>query len=518
MKNILRRTSLVLLCLMMLFAALAMSGSAKESSNQSRVFSFLTESIGFNTAATCGIMANMEQESGFDPTLVIRDRNGRLSGGLCQWNGSRFSNLIQFCNNNDLDYLSIPGQLSFLKHELQKDDFKHIYKYLMGVPNTAEGAYDAAYYWCYYFEIPSNRTSRSYSRANVAADRYWPVYESYHPVTLDPVTVSSEQSGQKLDLSERLTLSWTALEDADQYLVSIAKKTDNGYDWDNAWQKAVSGSKTALTLKLKQFSVGKYAARVVGKHTESGKVGKAANRIKFAVVCKSHDYALQSAKEPTFKHEGAYVYVCAKCGKTKTVTKAPLKLDAFLNDSVKNLTVTEVTENSITLQWDRFTGAAGYRVYRKTADGWVKVKTLNGADQTTFTLESLEPGARCAVGVRAFAKAKTETKFTGMTTRVMYTRPQQTQLRRVKAVGNAKILVEWVQVPGVNGYTVYVSTAPDEGFRAAMDVAADQTAVKIEHCKNGVQYYFSVKPYITTDAGGKIHAAQSNVLDTTAKK
>lgn len=519
MKKTLRRTLLLLLCLMLLLASTATCGLAGDSSapsNQTSVFTFLTQSIGFNNAAACGIMANMEQESGFDPTLVIRDRNGLLSGGLCQWNGSRFSNLIQFCSDNNLNYLSIPGQLSYLQHELQSRDFKHIYNYLLGVPNTAGGAYDAAYYWCYYFEIPSNRTSRSYARASVAADRYWPAYQSYQSVSLDPVTVSSPQEKQALDLGERLTLNWTAVESADQYLVSIAKKTDGSYDWDHAWQKTLSGATTSLTVKLKSFAVGKYAACVVGRHSESGTTGKAANRVKFSVVCKAHDYVLQSAKEPTFKHDGAYVYVCRRCGAAKTVAKTALSVDTFEAQTVRNLKAVKVTDTALTLTWSRFTGAVGYRVYQKMDDGWKKIRTLAGAGQTSLTIASLQPATRCVFAVRAFAKTKSDTVFTRSAALALYTRPQTTALRSVKANGSGRILVKWVQVPGVNGYTVYVSTEPNDGFYAAADVAADRAAVNIAGLDGGMRYYFFVRPYIVTKGDSKIHAAASDVMSCTA--
>ena len=153
MKRTLRWFFSVVIMLAVAVPAFSAQGVSSKS-NKSTVFSYLTEEIGFNTAAACGIMANMEHESGFNPSRVMYDSNGLLSGGLCMWNGGRFSSLQRFCNNNGYNYLSIPGQLRYLEHELKSGYFKHIYNYLKKVPNTSSGAYDAAYYWCYYFEIP----------------------------------------------------------------------------------------------------------------------------------------------------------------------------------------------------------------------------------------------------------------------------------------------------------------------------------------------------------------------------
>ena len=48
---------------------------------------------GFNDAAICGILANIEHESGFSTTAL---GDGGTSYGLCQWHNSRWDNLNNF--------------------------------------------------------------------------------------------------------------------------------------------------------------------------------------------------------------------------------------------------------------------------------------------------------------------------------------------------------------------------------------------------------------------------------------
>lgn len=136
---------------------------ASTADNKNAVYNFLTDEIGFNSAAACGIMANIEHESNFNPKTVIRDSNGLLSGGLCMWNGSRFRKLQNYCSSKGLGSLTVSGQLNYLKNELKQSSFKHIYTKLKSVPNTAKGAYDAAYYWCYYYEIPETGEQNPFS-------------------------------------------------------------------------------------------------------------------------------------------------------------------------------------------------------------------------------------------------------------------------------------------------------------------------------------------------------------------
>ena len=494
---------------MLLLSALTVQGLAADDSsksNKAAVFSYLKDTLGFNTAATCGIMANIESESGFDPTLVIRDRNGRLSGGLCQWNGLRFSNLIQFCNEAGLSYLSIPGQLSFLKHELKKQDFKHIYKHLIAVPDTAEGAYDAGYYWCYYFEIPSNRAARANSRGSEAANRYWPVYER---AKVAAVRVKSEQDGQTLDLSDSLNLRWNKAKNAKRYVIQTAKKTAKGYDWKNAIEKTVSGKKTALTLPLKSFSIGKYAVRVLGKNVTYGTSSEPASTVTFSVACKPHDYVLTSSKEPTFKNAGEDVYTCKKCGETKTVTKDKLTVESFEAQTIGQLKAKDCTPTSVTLTWPRLTGASGYRVYQKLNGKWSRVKTLNGAGNTRCTVEGLASGNRCEFSVCAFVKRQSKIHFTKEVLVAAYTLPQAPKQAKLRADGTA-LCASWSAVPNASGYTVFLRTNADDNYRAVANVAADAGSYRIKNCKAGKAYDVIVKAYLLTRGGKQIFSAPSN--------
>ena len=234
MKQALKRALLLALTLITLITVIPLSANAAttstSASNKQKVFSYLTNQMGFNSAAACGIMANIEKESNFKSTTVIRDSNGLQSGGLCMWNGSRLTKLKNHCNNKGLNYLSVEGQLSYLKYELSLSSYKHIYNYLKNVKNTSDGAYNAAHYWCYYFEIPANRASKAVQRGNAAISSYWPVYGNK---TLSTPTLCVNKTA--FNLNSTATLSWTSGgKNADFYKLHIAKKVGDKYDWENA--------------------------------------------------------------------------------------------------------------------------------------------------------------------------------------------------------------------------------------------------------------------------------------------
>ena len=138
---------------------------------EKRCFLFLTREMKLNTAAACGILANIERECSFN----VNDASYDGGYGLVQWTGSRNTKLKNWCKENGYDYKTLEGQLWFLKYELETSQVK-TYNYLKNVADTPAGAYDAAYYFCYYFEIPVNKAAQSVTRGNLAKDKYWVRY------------------------------------------------------------------------------------------------------------------------------------------------------------------------------------------------------------------------------------------------------------------------------------------------------------------------------------------------------
>lgn len=138
---------------------------------EKRLYMFMTRELGFTTAAACGVLANIQHESGFRVTAASYDGGY----GIVQWTGGRNTRLKNWCKENGYDYQTLEGQAWFLKYELE-GSYKKILNYLKGVENSPAGAYDAGYYFCYNFEIPANRATRSVSRGNLAKDTYWQKY------------------------------------------------------------------------------------------------------------------------------------------------------------------------------------------------------------------------------------------------------------------------------------------------------------------------------------------------------
>ena len=79
------------------------------------VWSFF-RSKGYSEAATAGIMGNLQQESGIDPT---RNQTNGTARGICQWEGGRFTNMCNYASSKGKDWTDLNCQLEFMHQEIQ---------------------------------------------------------------------------------------------------------------------------------------------------------------------------------------------------------------------------------------------------------------------------------------------------------------------------------------------------------------------------------------------------------------
>lgn len=136
------------------------------------VYYFLRTDVGLNSAAACGIVANIQQESGFDAT-VVGDQG--TSYGLCQWHESRWDRLNDFCAEGECNPANVMSQLKYLAWELQHY-FPDLLSTLKQVDDTAEGCYDAAAAFCKNFENPQDAEIKADERGMIALQNYWATF------------------------------------------------------------------------------------------------------------------------------------------------------------------------------------------------------------------------------------------------------------------------------------------------------------------------------------------------------
>ena len=160
--------------LFLLLGLVCVSASAETLSVERQVYNYLTQEMGLPSASACGVLANMEHESAFNPGAV--GDNG-TSYGLCQWHAVRYSALKTYCLAGGLDYRTVEGQMEYLQFELETN-YASLLLALKGMENSASGAYRAGYLWCTDFEVPEDTQTNAVKRGNMAKGKYWNRYNS----------------------------------------------------------------------------------------------------------------------------------------------------------------------------------------------------------------------------------------------------------------------------------------------------------------------------------------------------
>lgn len=344
---------------------------ASTSENEKTIYQFLKKDLGLNTAAACGVLANIQCESSFNPTASVLDTNNKTSYGICQWNGVRFDALRNYCSQNGYDYKTLEGQLNYLKYELEHSEASAFSK-VKNVENTADGAYTAGYNWARYFE----RCSSVYFewRAKLARDTYWPKYNGGNDD-------DDDNPRKEYSITYYLYEGTNNAANPDTYTetsktITLKDPTKTGYTFQG-WYKDSSmtnkittipkGSKGDLKLYAK-WKANKYTIRFVGNKATSGTVSD--------MSCEYDSiYKLKSNK---FKRTG-YKFVGWN-------TKANGKGTSYTNkEEIENLSEKNGAVITLYARWKKQVYTIDYRLNGgKLSD---EAREAYAVDTKTFKLE-----------------------------------------------------------------------------------------------------------------------------------
>ena len=250
--------------------------------NEELIFRFITEKMGLNSAVACGILANVYRECRFNEKAA---GPGGVSYGICQWYKGNFDILVAYCERTGCDYRTLSSQLNFLKYDLQTRFIKLLNR-LKTIPDTAEGAYQAAYEFCYNYERPKNYQSASDSRGILSQETFWPVFgklklDTAHTHTytteIKKATLSSDGYVKKkckeckYVQSTQVIKKITSVTISDTYLVYNGKTQKPTVKVKDSAGKTVSSSNYTVTYPANCKNAGIYRLTVTFKGNYSGK-------------------------------------------------------------------------------------------------------------------------------------------------------------------------------------------------------------------------------------------------------
>ena len=478
---------------------ISLLSSNSESSNTTIVFNYLVDELKMNSAAACGVLANIYYESGFDPHM---EGDNNTSYGICQWHADRKTNLINYCKSNNLDYTTLEGQLAFLKYELV-NSYSKIYNYMLNEKNTADGAYDAGWYWCYNFEVPANRETVSVTRGNLAKNTYW---EQYGKDEIAPPAISNLQN-----LENGILLQWkvtagvsgyniyrkTSLSDAWTQIDSVSDGDINRYT-----DKNVSCGKTyyyAVTSFVGDNSYDTFVTtESVNYRTGPGTSYAKAGTLESGVQVKVDPSYKKTADGYTWykiHYSGSDYYVASQYLKKQSSASGSTTLQESEKSSYKSimyltqvtLTKSENTADGVKISWNKVKGASEYYVYRKGSDGKYTRLGKSSGNTLNYTDKTAESGSTYTYTVRAVSG---DSIGTYKSTSTIYCLAYPV----ISSVSNVQngIHISWNKVKGASEYYLYRKSS-DGVYSRLASVSESTLSYTDKKAVNGEKYVYTLR-------------------------
>lgn len=189
-------------------------------SSEILIFKWLKENTKMSTAAICGILANIKNESAFkstnlqnsyekklgytDETYTSAVDNGSYTNfvrdsagyGLCQWTfWSRKQGLLDLVKSRGTSIGDYKVQLEYLLSELKK--YTSLWKLCTTSKDTSDTAYEVGYSFCHDFERPAARETSSPKRGDLAVE----YYEKYKDISTDSIVDNDRTQVVKPNIS-----------------------------------------------------------------------------------------------------------------------------------------------------------------------------------------------------------------------------------------------------------------------------------------------------------------------------
>ena len=338
----------------------------------------------------------------------------------------------------------------------------------------------------------------------------------------------------------KVKLSWTAVEGAVSYKVLRATSIDGSY---STMKSGITGTTytnaSAVAGKTYYYKIMAVAANTaansaycdpveavcdlaqptitLGNNATSGKVTvkweKVTNAVKYQVyraTSKTGTYKLQKTvttlnwTDTNSTAGKTYYYKVRAVASNTAANSAFSAIKSRLTDCAKPvIKVSASSTSSITVKWDKVTGAAKYQVWRATSkDG--TYKRLTTTTSTSYKNTGLTAGKTYYYKVKAIASnTNANSQFSDiLTAKATVNAPT---LKKSATVTLSSIKISWNKVSGANGYYVYRRPSSSNTWTKVKTITSGSTtSFENKDIKAG-NYYYCVEAYKTVS--GKKHAS-----------
>lgn len=244
---------------------------------------------------------------------------------------------------------------------------------------------------------------------------------------------------------EVLKISWKKVSGAKGYIISRSTKKDSGY---------------------------KEIDTVTGKTSYSDDTVKAGKTYYYKVEA----YNVNSG---TKGYGGASDAVAGKTAKRTKITS-----------------IVSTNEKTLTIKWNKISGAYGYRIKRSTEeDGTYKViKTIKSGNTTSYKDTSVKAGKTYYYTVETMVKTGDNICYSGDCAYVEGRTAKKAKIKYAVSNGSEQIEVNWGAVSGAYGYRIKRSTSKNGTYKVVATLKGkNNTTYQDKNLKTAKTYYYKVE-------------------------
>lgn len=214
---------------------------------------------------------------------------------------------------------------------------------------------------------------------------------------------------------------------------------------------------------------------------------------------------LESGKDFSVKYTNniepgtAQVTITGKGNYTGIITKEFKILDETL-DKVTGLKSSNRTSTGFKLSWNKVEDSDGYKVYEYNATDktYKLVDTIQGTDNTSYTLKDLEEGTTYRYAIRAYKQLENNHVQAGPYSNLLTTSTYPGKVTGLEAnnITSESMELKWSSVSNASGYKVYEYNENDKSYTLVTTLQGkNSTTYKVENLKSGATYKYAVRAY-----------------------
>ncbi|MBE6823954.1 MAG: hypothetical protein E7513_01270 [Ruminococcaceae bacterium] len=174
------------------------------------------------------------------------------------------------------------------------------------------------------------------------------------------------------------------------------------------------------------------------------------------------------------------------------------------------------TTSTVTLKWNKVTGATGYRIYKLNSSTNKYEHIASVTSGTSYKNSKLKAGTTYKFKLRAYTKDDGVIWGSYSSVFATATKPKTPTLKVSSSSTKGKVSAQWSNVSGESGYQLYYSTSSSSGFKKVKSYSADVLKGSKSSLVSGRTYYFKVRAYKKVD-GKVVYGGWSKVKSIKAK-